>query len=422
MKHTHCVLSITIATLAALGTASGQNPVLDWNNTAIKTALAASQVTAPGSNTQPGSILYLTYMHLAIYDAVNAIDHRFQSYGPDISASADASKEAAVIEAAYRTLAQLFPDQVSNLTMQYNAALAAIPDTMAKMNGMQTGLAASDSILSLRSGDGRGAMVPYTWPSVPTPGVWIPTPPAFAAPALPWLSKMVPFTMSSPSEFRPEPPFSLTSQEWADDYNDVKALGAVNSTVRTPDQTQTALFWTDHVGVQYSRAFRALAVARNLDIADTARLFATLYTSAADAAIGCWDAKYHYSFWRPVTAIANGDIDGNADTIRDSAWSALGATPNHPEYPSAHSCVTGSVGNALKNFFGNPNVTVVVTSGVTGTTQTFTSVDDWVKQVQAARIYAGFHYHHSVVEGVVLGKKVSDQLSRTYFQPVAKHQ
>jgi hypothetical protein len=257
---------------------------------------------------------------------------------------------------------------------------------------------------------------------VPTPGIWIPTPPAFAAPALPWLSKMVPFTMSSPSEFRPEPPFPLTSQDWADDYNQVKALGALNSTVRTPDQTQIALFWTDHVGVQYSRAFRALAVARNLDIADTARLFATLYTSGADAAIGCWDAKYHYSFWRPVTAITNGDIDGNPNTIPDSTWMPLTATPNHPEYPSAHSCVTGSVANALKNFFGTPNVTVVVTNGVTGTTQTFTSVDDWVKQVQSARIYAGFHYHHSVVEGVVLGKKVSDQLSRTYFQPAAKHQ
>lgn len=422
MKNTHRILSTTIATLAALATARGQNPVLDWNNTAITSALAANQATAPGSNSQPGSILYLTYVHLAIYDAVNAIDHRFQSYGPDLSAPADASKEAAVTEAAYRTLAQLFPDQVSNLTTVYNAALAIIPDGPAKTEGMQAGLAAANSILSLRTGDGRGATVPYTWPLVPTAGVWIPTPPAFAAPALPWLSKMVPFTMSSPSEFRPEPPFALASQEWADDYNEVKALGAVNSTVRTPEETQIALFWTDHVGVQYSRAFRALAVARNLDTADTARLFATLYASGADAAIGCWDAKYYYSFWRPITAITNGDLDGNPNTIPDSDWKPFTATPNHPEYPSAHSCITGSVANALKNFFGSPNVTVVVTSGVTGTTQAFTSVDDWTKQVQSARIYAGFHYHHSVVEGVVLGKKVSDQLSRTYFQPVANHE
>src|SRR5215469_7129777 len=144
MRHTHRVLSITIATVAALGIASGQNPVLDWNNTAITTALAASQATAPGSNTQPGSLLYLTYVHLAIYDAVNAIDHRFQSYGPDIFAPADASQEAAVTEAAYRTLVHLFPDQVSNLTMLYNSALAAIPDALAKTEGMQAGLAAAN--------------------------------------------------------------------------------------------------------------------------------------------------------------------------------------------------------------------------------------------------------------------------------------
>jgi hypothetical protein len=227
--------------------------------------------------------------------------------------------------------------------------------------------------------------------------------------------------MSSPSEFRPDPPYSLTSAEWADDYNQVKALGAVNSTVRTPEQTEIGLFWTDHVGIQYSRAFRALAVARNLDISDSARLFATLFATGADALIGCWDAKYHYSFWRPVTAIPNGDIDGNPATIKDPLWMPLLATPNHPEYPSAHSCQTGSYAAGLKNFFGTPNVTLVVTSTVTGTTHTFTSTKDWEREVEYARIYAGFHYHNSVVQGVVLGKKVSDKVARDYFQPLSKH-
>jgi hypothetical protein len=415
------MLSIGFAILAAWGTARGQNAVTDWNNIAITTALAASQVTAPGSSSQPGSVLYLAYVHLAIYDAVNAIDHRFQSYGPDISAPMDASQDAAVIEAAYRMLLYLFPDKAATLTTQYNAALAVVANGTPKTDGMQAGLAAANSIIALRTGDGRGASVPYTWPSVPTPGVWIPTPPAFAAPALPWLSKVVPFTMSSPSEFRPDPPYSLTSTEWADDYNQVKALGAVNSTVRTPEQTEIALFWTDHAGSQYSRAFRALAVARNLDISDTARLFATLYTTGADAFIGCWDAKYHYSFWRPVTAIRNGDIDGNPDTIPDPSWTPLLATPNHPEYPSAHGCVTGSYATALKNFFGTPNVTVVVTSAVTHTTHTFTSTKDWEQELEYARIYAGFHYHNSVVQGTVLGKKVSDKVARDYFQPLSKN-
>jgi hypothetical protein len=229
---------------------------------------------------------------------------------------------------------------------------------------------------------------------------------------------MTPFTMHSASQFRPEPPYPLTSEEWANDYNQVKTIGALNSTVRTAGQTEIALFWTDHVGMQYSRAFRALATARNLSIADTARLFAMLYTTGADAAIGCWDAKYHYSFWRPVTAIENGAIDGNPATAPDPAWQPILATPNHPEYPSAHSCVTGSVATTLKHFFGTPNVTVVLSSSVTNTTRTFTRLEEWEREVEMARIYAGFHYHHSVVEGVGLGRNVSNQLTREYFQPV----
>ena len=413
---------VLCGTFAAAFSASAQNPVTDWNNIAITSALAASQVTAPGSNSQAGSILYLAYVHLAIYDAVNAIDHRFQSYGADISAPADASKEAATIEAAYHMLVYLFPDLTGTLTTQYNSALAVIPDGAAKTAGMQAGQAAASLIIALRTNDGRGANVPYTFPSVPTPGVWIKTPPGYLAPAIPWLSKVVPFTMSSPSEFRPGPPPALTSKEWADDYNQVKALGAVDSAVRTPQQTEIGLFWTDHVGTQYSRAFRALVAARNLDVSDSARFFATMFTTGADALIGCWDAKYHYSFWRPVTAIPNGDIDGNPDTIKDPAWMPLLATPNHPEYPSAHSCQTGSYAAALKNFFGTPHVTLVVSSTVTNTTHTFTNTKDWEKEVEYARIYAGFHYHNSVVQGVVLGKKVSDQVSREFFQPLSKHE
>ena len=396
--------------------AGAQNPVTDWNNIAITTALAASQTTAPGSNTQVGINVYLAYVHLAIYDAVTAIDHRFRPYGPELSAPPDASKEAATIAAAYDTLNYYFPDQATTLQTQYNAALSAIPDSSAKTEGISVGRAAANSIIALRAGDGRGAAFSYTWPSVPTPGVWIPTPPAFAAPAVPWLAAMTPFTMRSASEFRPEPPPALTSTEWADDYNLTKTLGAVNSTVRTPEQTEIGLFWTDHAGAQYGRAFRALAVARGLDVSDSARLFATLYASAADASIGCWDGKFHYSFWRPVTAIRNGDIDGNPDTVPDPTWTPLGVTPNHPEYPAAHGCVTGSIATALKNFFGTPRVTLVVTSTVTNTTHTFTNTKDLEEEVEHARIYAGFHYHHSVVQGALLGTKVSDQVSKDFFE------
>jgi hypothetical protein len=229
---------------------------------------------------------------------------------------------------------------------------------------------------------------------------------------------MIPFTMRNSSQFRPEPPPALTSSEWADDYNLTKTLGAANSTVRTPEQTEIGLFWTDHAGLQYGRAFRALVIARDLDVSDSARLLATLYVSGADAAIGCWDAKYHYSFWRPVTAIRNGDIDGNPDTAPDASWTPLGTTPNHPEYPAAHGCVTGSIANALKDYFDNPNVTLVVTSSVTNTTHTFASTRDLEAEVEHARIYAGFHYHNSVVQGAELGKKVADEVSRNFFQRI----
>ena len=414
------LFSLVVAGLAVLGTAKAQNPVIDWNNTAINTALAASQVTAPGSNSQPGSILYLAYVHLAIYDAVNAIDHRFQTYGPDIPADSTGSLDAAAVEAAYRTLIQLFPDQVGPLTTQYNASLSLIPDGAAKTAGMRAGVTAATNIMTMRANDGRGASVPYSWPSVPTAGVWIPTPPGLLAPALPWLGKMVPFTMNSPSDYRPDPPFSLTSSQWADDYNEVKTLGAVNSKVRTPEETEIAMFWTDHVGMQYSRAFRALAVGRALNTSDTARLFAILYTTASDGAIGCWDAKYHYSFWRPVTAINNGNLDGNSATAQDTSWSPLLATPNHPEYPSAHSCVTGSITSALKNFFGTPEVTMVITSTVTNTTHTFVKTTDWEEEVKSARVLAGFHFHNSTVQGVTLGRKVADEVSNNFFQPIKK--
>ena len=406
--------------LALTTTAAAQNPVTDWNNIAITAALAANQTTSPGSSTQVGSFLYLAYVHLAIYDAVNAIDRRFRSYGPDLSAPAHASTEAAVIAAAYNTLTHYFPDQAATLLTQYNAALAAIPDGSAKTEGISVGQAAANSIIALRAGDGRGATFSYTWPSVPTPGVWIPTPPAFAAPSIPWLSAMTPFTMRRASQFRPEPPPALASSEWADDYNLTKTLGAVNSTVRTPEQTEIGLFWTDHAGLQYGRAFRALVIARDLDVSDSARLLATLYVSAADAAIGCWDGKYHYSFWRPVTAIRNGDIDGNPNTVPDATWTPLGTTPNHPEYPAAHGCVTGSIANALENFFETANITLVVTSSVTNTTHTFSNTRDLVEEVEHARIYAGFHYHHSVVQGAELGKKVADQVSRDFFQRICR--
>ena len=354
-------------------------------------------------------------MQLAVYNAVNAIDGRFQPYKYSLIAPAGASEDAAAIEAAYRTLVFLLPDRAASLASEYSTALAAIPNGLDKTNGQAVGLASANALIALRAGDGRGANVPYSFPSSPVPGVWILTPGA-AAPQTPWLGQMRPFTFDDPAQFLPdEPPPDLLSSTWTDDYNQVKALGAMNSTVRTPQQTEIALFWTDHTTAQYGRLLRAKAAEANLSLADTARLFAMAYAAEADSLIGCWNAKYHFSFWRPVTAIRNGDIDGNPDTIADPSWSPLVTTPAHPEYPSAHSCLTGALTDIVKFYFGTPNVPTSINSVVTGTTHNFKNVSDWEKEVEDARIYVGFHYHHSVVQGGVLGHKVAQYIAVNYF-------
>jgi hypothetical protein len=415
-------IAIISLAFALCGAATAQNAVTDWNAIAVTTALNGNQKISPASSAPGGMSLYLAYTHLAVYDAVNAIDHRFQPYGAEISAPAGASVDAAVISAAYNTLVFYFPDQLASLTAQYTTALGLITaDGQAKDDGVQVGKAAANSIITMRAGDGRGANVPYTYPPVPTAGVWIPTPPAHLPPQAPWVSQMVPFTMSSASQFFPEPPPALTSTDWADDYNQVKALGAVNSTVRTPQQTEIGLFWTEHTSRQYSRALRALAAGRELNTSDTARLFAMVWTAVADSFIGCWNAKYTYGFWRPVTAIQNGGLDGNPATVPDPTWMPLGITPNHPEYPSAHGCLTGALATILKGYFGTPNVNFAVSSTVFNPVHvhTFNSTKDLEQEVEDARIYAGFHYHHSMVQGLVLGQHVAQQVLVNFFQPVA---
>ena len=405
------VTATALSTLSAIA----QNVVTDWNAIAITQARAS---TAPGATSAGGTGLYVAYVQLAVYNAVNAIDGRFQPYKYTITAPPGASEDAAAIEAAYRVLLYLLPDRAVPLTTQYNVSMAAIPARTAKSNGQLVGQASAISLIALRTGDGRGVPWPYTFPGTPVAGVWILTP-GTLVPATPWVGQMRPFTFDSPDKFLPdEPPPDLASQTWADDYNQVKALGAINSTVRTPQQTEIGLFWTDHTASQYGRMLRGMAIVQNLNLFDSARLLAMSYTAIADGLIGCFNAKYHFSFWRPMTAIRNGDIDGNSETIADPTWAPLGTTPGHPEYPAAHGCVTGALADTLQAFFGTPNVQLTVDSTITGTSHNFKSVHDLEREVEWGRIYAGFHYHHSLIQGFVLGHKVAHNLVNNYFQPV----
>jgi len=400
------LMLIAVLSIGLTQAALAANPVVEWNQIALTTAL-----------TTPGTQIYLTYTNLAMYNAMNAIDRHYQQYGPEFHGPRNASQEAAAISAAFQILLYYFPAQSATLQSRYDSAIAAIPDGQAKANGIAIGQTAAARIVTMRTGDGRGANVPYTYPASPVPGVWIPTPPAFVPPATPWVAQMVPFTMQTASQFRPvNGPPDLGSQQWAQEYNEVKLLGAANSTVRTPTQTEIALFWTANPVATYFGAFNELVLDRHLNLSKSARLLAMLSVAFTDGGIGCWDAKYHFSNWRPVTAIQNGEIDGNTDTAADATWLPLASTPPHPEFPAAHGCATGAIAKTLENFFGTRNVKFSVNSAVTHTTHTYNNVGQLETEAYWARIYAGFHYRHSLDEGFNLGHRVAEQLNQNFFQ------
>lgn len=387
-----------------------QNVVTDWNT------ITSSTVITRGSKAGASSSPYFAYASIAVYDAVNAIHHRFQPFYYQGSAPDGTSDEAAAVAAAHRILVNYFPAQQSTLDAQFLASLLAITSTPeAKSAGMAAGEAAAAALIEARAGDGLEAPVLYTPGS--GLGVWQPTPPAFGPAVFPWLGQMRPFTMTSASQFLPEGPSPLASEDWVDDYNQTRIFGEAHSVVRTPQQTEIGLFWTDNAAIQYTRAFNHLAANYRLDLVETARLIAILWTGYADAAIGCWDAKYHYSFWRPVTAIRAGG--GNPNLTEDPNWTPLGVTPSHPEYPSAHTCVTGAVSSLVSDYFGTHKVHVVVdshafTDGVH--THVFDDTRDWFDEVFQARIYVGFHFAHSCEQGGTLGRSVAKQLFRRNFR------
>lgn len=408
----NCRFAFLLAIILLTATCvNAQNVVVQWN------AIASTTIVTNHKEASVASGVWFAYVHLAVYDAVNAIDHRFQPYLFTTTPPTGSNEDAGAVAAAHRVLVNYFPSDQATLDAQFASSLAAISDTPANISaGVAVGEASAQTLIAARANDGLLAAVPYSPPV--GPGFWLPTPPLNAPiPLTPWLGQMVPFTMTSAAQFLPdEGPSALNSQQWIDDYNEVKSLGALNSTVRTPQQTEIGLFWTEHTGQQYARAFRTLANDKGLDTSDTARLMAMLWAGYADAGIGGWNAKFFFSFWRPVTAIRAGG--GNFVLTADPGWLPLANTPNHPEYPAAHGFVTGVVSTILAGYFGTPNVRFSVDSLVTHTTHHFPSTTDLMHEVELARIYAGFHYHHSVIEGKVLGQNVAHQLMQQYFRPV----
>ncbi|HEV8130477.1 MAG TPA: vanadium-dependent haloperoxidase [Acidobacteriota bacterium] len=378
-----------------------------WNEVATNSIVRAGK--SPG--------IHFAMVHAAIYDAVNSIDRRYTVFAVKPSGKTrKASQEAAAASAAYNVLLALFPEQKTTLDAAYGISLAAIPDSEAKTRGIAIGEEVAAGIMELRANDGRNNVVQYSVGS--GPGVYQLTPPAFSPPATPWLAQVKPFALLEPSQFRAEGPPALTSEQYAADFNEVKRLGSANSTERTAEQTETGRFHTESPPTFWSRNLRQLAIERELSVADNARLFAIFMVTYADVQIAGWDSKYHYNFWRPVTAIRAADTDDNPATEADANWTPLAVTPPHPEYPAAHGFGTAAFAEILRQFFGTKNITMTFTSTVTGTARTYTSTDDLIKDVIEARIYGGMHFRTSIVDGTVLGKKVAKWIAKHHFRPV----
>jgi len=408
------VIGLTLG-LAVSSASTAGNAVSDWH------ANMESAVVVTGKKSPTVAFVYFAYADVAMYDAVNSIDGRFQPFAVRVPAPPGASKDAAAAEAAYEVLVHYLPAQQPTLYANLQNSLLAINDGSAT-DGINVGHAVATQWLALRSGDGLEAPVSLPLPA-PGPGIWQPVPtypspnPITPPPVAEWQAQFTPFALRSADQFleRVPPPPSLTSEIFTRDFNLTKAYGALNSSVRTPQQTEIGLFWADNPAAQYSRAFRDLIDSQSLGTADAARLGAMSYVALADSATACMNAKYHFWSWRPLTAIRDADTDGNPNTVADPNWEPLDVTPGHPEYPANHGCVTKALMDTLTAFFQTDEIPYSVTSTVTGTTHSFNSFEDVVTEVNDARIFGGMHFHHSVKEGNRLGRRVADYILNHKF-------
>src|SRR6266542_3885921 len=406
------VLVVAVAVLAgaahpatSTATTAPGNAVTDWNEIAANATRAAYTSTS--------ALVLDAIVQAAVYDAVVAIEGGYEPFVASPAVPGPASTAAAVAAAAHDVLVARVPGQAASVDAQYLAYLAAIPDGPAKDNGITVGQEVAQAILAWRAGDGFENSPPYVQ-APPGPGVFEPV--AATTPLEIRLTQVRPFTYSSNSQFRPDGPNPLTSAEYAEDFNEVKAYGRVDSTVRTPEQTEVVRFWTEAGATQTPRALRALAVEKRLGVSETARMFALVHVAGADAALACVDAKYHYLFWRPIHAIQRADTDGNPATEPDPTWKPL-LTVNHPEYPSAHGCFTTAMTETLAAFFGTDKVALAVSSTVTGTTRYYDRFKDLAKEVYDARVWGGLHFRNSMMEGAWIGKKVARHVVMNFFQP-----
>lgn len=390
--------------------------VAQWNDIGSRAFTAAAAVPGAGLGPPEGHLIF-AYAGIAVYDAVMAIRRTYEPFAIRTRAPRGSSAEAAVAAAAHRIYEQHLPTQDAFLDQAYADFLLGIPEGEAKDDGVAVGLRVANALIALRADDGFRDPVTYTPPNPPIPGVWLPTAAPPALPAGTYLPLMEPFALEAVDQFRPEGPPALASRRWAKDYNEVKEVGSRTSTTRTEEETTAALFWGEAPVQQAHGAMRGVITQRGLDLEQAARMMAMVSVAFADGTIACFDAKYHYKFWRPITAIRAGDTDSNAATEVDPAWQPLlAATPNHPDYPSAHSCITPAGAAALAEFLGTHHIDLDVPSLTGLGTRHFDTVLDLAREVGNARVWGGIHFRTAVRDGIGVALRTADAVLEDNFE------
>jgi hypothetical protein len=416
---TACVMNrlawaATIGAWLAVGAAAPAwaNVIADWDEKAI--AVTAPLASVPSASTPYAAYRMMGMVHAAMFDAVNSIDRSYRPYLVQLPADPATSKEAAAAAAAAAVLATMDAKTAGEIKIALESYLASIPDGAAKSEGVKLGEAVAAKVLAARAGDGSDA--PDDYRPRTSPGVYVPTP-IMRGPMWP---RVKPFAIASASQFRPGPPVALKSKEWATDFNEIKDYGAQKSAKRTEQQTETARFWLVAGPVAYHPFLRQFVTAKQMSVVESARFMALGAFALNDALIAVLEAKYHYNFWRPVTAIRNGEIDGNAATDREAAWQPIADTPMHPEYPCAHCAASGSVAGVVKAAFGTDDIPEIAITSPTapGVTHRWTNLTAFTDEVANARIWSGFHYRFSTRAGTNLGLHVGQYVAKSVMQPV----
>ena len=383
------------------------NVITDWDEKAV-TFIQPRFVP-------PAAYRAMAIVDLAMFEAVNSIDPRYQPYKAALPATQGTSQEAAAATAAAVAMTKLVPDSAADIQAALTSYLAALPDGTAKADGIKLGTEAANSILQARAND--GSATPDAYRPVTAPGVYIPTP-SMVTPQWP---NVTPFAMTSPSQFRPPPPIALDSEQWAKDYNEIKELGEKNSTKRSARQTEDAKFWLLTGPLSTHPLVRQIVVGKNMTVTDSARFLALITAAEEDATIAVMDAKYKYAFWRPVTAIRNGDNDGNSATERQETWQPIDNTPMHPEYPCAHCIVSSALAAAAEAMLGTADIgeVTMVSPTAPGVTHRWSNLYAYADEVAEARICAGFHYRFSTVVGQQMGRSIGSYAAKSILLPLA---